>query len=150
MFKKNLLHHHHLRHHHPPVSSPCAHGMQCGDGSCVWESQWCDGEEDCPAGQDEANCGRWPQPGDQTLLLSAAWPVRSAEPDIKTCMQNLSLPSHSCPGLNVRFVLLLLVRLRGSSFLLQVYSTKGWRSVCYHGWTEQQGRSSCRQMGFSR
>ncbi|KAF3847993.1 hypothetical protein F7725_021021, partial [Dissostichus mawsoni] len=28
------------------VSSPCAHGRRCGDGSCVWESQWCDGEKD--------------------------------------------------------------------------------------------------------
>ncbi|XP_040903257.1 transmembrane protease serine 2-like [Toxotes jaculatrix] len=81
-------------------SSPCAHGMQCGDGSCVWESQWCDGVKDCPAGQDEANC----------------------------------------------------VRLHGSSFLLQIYSTqtKNWRTVCSHGWTDQQGRASCRTIGYSR
>uniref|UniRef100_A0A3B4UD47 Transmembrane serine protease 2 n=1 Tax=Seriola dumerili TaxID=41447 RepID=A0A3B4UD47_SERDU len=82
------------------VSSPCVHGMQCGDGSCVWESQWCDGVTDCPAGQDEANC----------------------------------------------------VRLHGSSFLLQIYSTqtKTWRTVCSHGWTEQQGRASCQTVGYSR
>ncbi|GAA6218257.1 transmembrane protease serine 2-like isoform X2 [Lates japonicus] len=81
-------------------SSPCAHGMQCGDGSCVWESQWCDGVKDCPGGQDEANC----------------------------------------------------VRLHGPGFLLQVYSTqtKNWRSVCSHGWTDQQGRSSCETIGYSR
>lgn len=47
----------------PTVSSPCVHGMKCGDGSCVWESQWCDGATDCPAGQDEANCGKQPHPG---------------------------------------------------------------------------------------
>ncbi|XP_020793353.2 transmembrane protease serine 2-like [Boleophthalmus pectinirostris] len=40
------------------LSSPCAHGLQCGDGSCVWDSQWCDGVVDCPGGQDEANCVR--------------------------------------------------------------------------------------------
>ncbi|KAK5904392.1 hypothetical protein CesoFtcFv8_005965 [Champsocephalus esox] len=81
-------------------SSPCAHGRRCGDGSCVWESQWCDGEKDCPAGQDEASC----------------------------------------------------VRLHGSSFLLQVYWTQGrtWRSVCSQDWSEQQGRASCQQVGYSR
>ncbi|XP_070762161.1 transmembrane protease serine 2-like [Enoplosus armatus] len=82
------------------VSSACAHGMQCGDGSCVWASQWCDGVADCPAGQDEANC----------------------------------------------------VRLRGSSFLLQIYSTrsKNWRTVCSHGWSDQQGRAGCQHIGYSR
>ncbi|XP_031146730.1 transmembrane protease serine 2-like isoform X2 [Sander lucioperca] len=81
-------------------SSSCVHGMQCGNGSCVWESQWCDGVTDCPAGQDEANC----------------------------------------------------VRLHGSSFLLQIYSTqsKNWRTVCSHGWTDQQGRASCQHVGYSR
>ncbi|XP_054868385.1 transmembrane protease serine 2-like isoform X1 [Amphiprion ocellaris] len=81
-------------------SSPCARGMRCGDGSCVWESQWCDGVMDCPAGQDEAHC----------------------------------------------------VRLQGSGFLLQIYSTqtKDWRSVCSHGWTDQQGRASCQNIGYSR
>ncbi|CAK6965180.1 transmembrane protease serine 2-like [Scomber scombrus] len=81
-------------------SSSCMHGRQCGDGSCVWESQWCDGVKDCPAGQDEANC----------------------------------------------------VRLHGSSFLLQIYSshTKTWRSVCWRGWTDQRGRASCQHIGYSR
>ncbi|XP_076591384.1 transmembrane protease serine 2-like [Chaetodon auriga] len=79
-------------------SSACVHGRQCGDGSCVWESQWCDGVTDCPAGQDEANC----------------------------------------------------VRLHGSSFLLQIYSGNNWRSVCSHGWTEQQGRAGCQHLGYSR
>lgn len=46
-----------------PDSSSCVHGMQCGNGSCVWESQWCDGVTDCPAGQDEANCGKQSYPG---------------------------------------------------------------------------------------
>uniref|UniRef100_A0A3Q1GDL0 Transmembrane serine protease 2 n=1 Tax=Acanthochromis polyacanthus TaxID=80966 RepID=A0A3Q1GDL0_9TELE len=84
----------------PSVSSPCSRGMRCGDGSCVWESQWCNGVMDCPAGQDEAHC----------------------------------------------------VRLHGSSFLLQIYSTqtKAWRSVCSHGWTDQQGRASCQSIGYSR
>uniref|UniRef100_A0A3B4AQ69 Transmembrane serine protease 2 n=1 Tax=Periophthalmus magnuspinnatus TaxID=409849 RepID=A0A3B4AQ69_9GOBI len=36
----------------------CVHGLQCGDGSCVWESQWCDGVVDCRGGQDEADCVR--------------------------------------------------------------------------------------------
>ncbi|XP_072315642.1 transmembrane protease serine 2-like [Eucyclogobius newberryi] len=81
-------------------SSSCIHGLQCGDGSCVWESQWCDGVVDCRGGQDEANC----------------------------------------------------VRVHGSDFLLQIYCTqsKSWRTVCAHGWTELQGRASCRQMGFSK
>ncbi|XP_035536320.1 transmembrane protease serine 2-like [Morone saxatilis] len=81
-------------------SSPCLHGMQCGDGECVWESQWCDGVTDCTAGQDEANC----------------------------------------------------VRLHGSTFLLHIYSTqsRNWRTVCSHGWTEQQGRASCQNIGYSR
>uniref|UniRef100_H3CCZ6 Transmembrane serine protease 2 n=1 Tax=Tetraodon nigroviridis TaxID=99883 RepID=H3CCZ6_TETNG len=39
-------------------SSACIHGVPCGDGSCVWESQWCDGLRHCPAGQDEADCVR--------------------------------------------------------------------------------------------
>ncbi|XP_071375009.1 transmembrane protease serine 2-like [Centroberyx affinis] len=38
------------------LSSTCVHGVACGDGSCVWESQWCDGVRDCPRGQDEAAC----------------------------------------------------------------------------------------------
>lgn len=81
-------------------SSACIHGIQCGDGGCVWESQWCDGVTDCPAGQDEADC----------------------------------------------------VRVHGSSFLLQIYSTqsKTWRSVCSQGWSDVAGRASCRQIGFSR
>ncbi|XP_059186773.1 transmembrane protease serine 2-like isoform X2 [Centropristis striata] len=76
------------------------HGTQCGDGSCVWDSQWCDGVVDCPAGQDEANC----------------------------------------------------VRLLGSSFLLQIYSTpsKSWRTVCSDSWSEQQGRASCQHIGYRR
>lgn len=41
-------------------SSSCVHGLQCGDGSCVWDSQWCDGVRHCPAGQDEDNCGKHP------------------------------------------------------------------------------------------
>ncbi|XP_030008406.1 transmembrane protease serine 2-like [Sphaeramia orbicularis] len=81
-------------------SSSCVHGLQCGDGSCVWESQWCDGVSDCRGGQDEANC----------------------------------------------------VRLHGSSFLLQIYSTqsKTWRTVCAQGWTDVQGRASCQQIGYSK
>uniref|UniRef100_UPI0037E848F5 transmembrane protease serine 2-like n=1 Tax=Semicossyphus pulcher TaxID=241346 RepID=UPI0037E848F5 len=81
-------------------SSPCARGRQCGDGGCVWESQWCDGVMDCPAGQDEANC----------------------------------------------------VRVHGSNFLLQIYSTqsKNWRTVCSQGWSDLQGRASCHQIGYSR
>lgn len=81
-------------------SSTCIHGLQCGDGSCVWESQWCDGTVDCRGGQDEANC----------------------------------------------------VRVQGSDFLLQIYSTqtRSWRTVCAQGWTEDQGRSSCLQVGYSR
>uniref|UniRef100_A0A3Q3F7H5 Transmembrane serine protease 2 n=1 Tax=Labrus bergylta TaxID=56723 RepID=A0A3Q3F7H5_9LABR len=67
---------------------------------CVWESQWCDGVMDCPAGQDEANC----------------------------------------------------VRVHGSSFLLQIYSSqsKNWRTVCSRGWSDLQGKASCRQIGYSR
>ncbi|XP_078480491.1 LOW QUALITY PROTEIN: transmembrane protease serine 2-like [Lampetra planeri] len=82
------------------LSSSCVHGLRCGDGGCVWESQWCDGVRDCPGGQDEADC----------------------------------------------------VRVHGSSFLLQIYwsQTRNWRSVCSHGWTELQGRASCRDIGYSR
>lgn len=40
-----------------PDSSPCTHGLRCGDGSCVWTDQWCDGVPNCRGGQDEANCG---------------------------------------------------------------------------------------------
>ncbi|XP_034024670.1 transmembrane protease serine 2-like [Thalassophryne amazonica] len=80
-------------------SSPCTRRLQCGDGSCVWESQWCDGRTDCPTGQDEANC----------------------------------------------------VRLYGSDFLLQISSrSKNWRTVCSHGWTDQQGAAVCQQFGYSR
>uniref|UniRef100_A0A3Q3VVW8 Peptidase S1 domain-containing protein n=1 Tax=Mola mola TaxID=94237 RepID=A0A3Q3VVW8_MOLML len=78
-------------------SSSCVHGMQCGDGSCVWESQWCDGVKDCPAGQDEDTC----------------------------------------------------VRLHGSSFLLQIYSAKTWRTVCSRGWTEQHGRAKTLSLSSS-
>lgn len=40
-----------------PVSSACVHGVRCGDGSCVGESQECDGLPHCPAGRDEADGG---------------------------------------------------------------------------------------------
>uniref|UniRef100_A0AAV2J387 Transmembrane protease serine 2-like n=1 Tax=Knipowitschia caucasica TaxID=637954 RepID=A0AAV2J387_KNICA len=81
-------------------SSSCVHGLQCGDGSCVWESQWCDGVVDCRGGQDEAHC----------------------------------------------------VRVHGSDFLLQIYSTgsRSWRTVCARGWSERQARASCRSLGFSK
>ncbi|XP_034557361.1 transmembrane protease serine 2-like [Notolabrus celidotus] len=81
-------------------SSPCVHGRQCGDGGCVWESQWCDGVMDCRAGQDEANC----------------------------------------------------VRVHGSRFLLQIYSTqsKNWRTVCYKGWSDLHGRAGCQHIGYSK
>ncbi|XP_029964662.1 transmembrane protease serine 2-like [Salarias fasciatus] len=39
-------------------SSSCVHGVQCVDGGCVWESQWCDGVTHCPSGEDEAHCVR--------------------------------------------------------------------------------------------
>ncbi|XP_061682556.1 transmembrane protease serine 2-like [Syngnathoides biaculeatus] len=81
-------------------SSACVHGIPCGGNTgCVWESQWCDGLVDCPAGQDEAYC----------------------------------------------------VRLHGSSFLVQIFSThrKQWTTVCSHGWTAQQARTSCRDIGYS-
>ncbi|XP_037304494.2 transmembrane protease serine 2-like [Pungitius pungitius] len=44
------------------------------------------------------------------------------------------------------------VRLHGSGFLLQIYSTQSgaWRPVCSHGWTERQGRASCLLVGYSR
>ena len=44
------------------------------------------------------------------------------------------------------------VRLHGSSFLLQIYwtPTKDWRTVCSHGWSDQQGRASCQDIGYSR
>ncbi|XP_077422380.1 transmembrane protease serine 2-like [Vanacampus margaritifer] len=81
-------------------SSTCVHGIACGGNTgCVWESQWCDGVVDCPAGQDESHC----------------------------------------------------VRLHGSSFLLQIFSTqtKQWRTVCSQGWTAQLGQASCRDIGYS-
>ncbi|XP_061538196.1 transmembrane protease serine 2-like [Phycodurus eques] len=81
-------------------SSTCVHGIPCGGNTgCVWESQWCDGVVDCPAGQDEAYC----------------------------------------------------VRLHGSSFLLQIFSThtKQWKTVCSHGWTAQLAQTSCRDIGYS-
>uniref|UniRef100_A0A3Q3DXM5 Transmembrane serine protease 2 n=1 Tax=Hippocampus comes TaxID=109280 RepID=A0A3Q3DXM5_HIPCM len=80
-------------------SSTCVHGTPCGGHTgCVWESQWCDGVVDCPAGQDEAHC----------------------------------------------------VRLHGTSFLLQIFSTqtKQWRTVCSHGWTAQLGQASCTNAPF--
>ncbi|XP_015249290.1 PREDICTED: transmembrane protease serine 2-like [Cyprinodon variegatus] len=81
-------------------SSSCLHGMRCGDGNCVWDSEWCDGVKNCPAGQDEANC----------------------------------------------------VRVRGSNFLLEVYwtETKEWRQVCSEGWSDQQGKASCHDIGYTR
>lgn len=56
----------------------------------------------------------------------------------------------SCNKMSNAFALL--VRLHGSSFLLQIYScqTKTWKSVCAHGWTDQQGRASCQNIGYSR
>ncbi|XP_057694579.1 transmembrane protease serine 2-like [Corythoichthys intestinalis] len=81
-------------------SSTCMHGLPCGGNTgCVWKSQWCDGVQHCPAGQDEAYC----------------------------------------------------VRLHGSSFLLQIFSTqtKQWRTVCSHGWTAQLAQASCREIGYS-
>lgn len=39
------------------VSKACVFRMACGDGSCISASQWCDGVEDCSAGQDEGHCG---------------------------------------------------------------------------------------------
>ncbi|XP_061136101.1 transmembrane protease serine 2-like [Syngnathus typhle] len=43
------------------------------------------------------------------------------------------------------------VRIYGSSFLLQIFSTqtKQWRPVCSHGWTAQLGQASCRDIGYS-
>ncbi|XP_039865116.1 transmembrane protease serine 2-like isoform X1 [Simochromis diagramma] len=49
-------------------SSSCIHGIKCGDGNRKWESQWCDGVTDCPAGQDEANCGKQLHGGKKKLL----------------------------------------------------------------------------------
>lgn len=51
-----------------PVSSSCIHGIKCGDGNRKWESQWCAGVTDCPAGQDEANCGKQLHGGKKKLL----------------------------------------------------------------------------------
>ncbi|XP_024911124.1 LOW QUALITY PROTEIN: transmembrane protease serine 2-like [Cynoglossus semilaevis] len=87
-------------------SSPCAHGRQCGDGSCVWESEWCDGVRDCPAGQDEANCGK------NTDYLCVC-----------VCVQTMQMYSSQ---------------------------TDSWSSVCSQDWTQQQSRSSCRSLGYSR
>lgn len=133
------------------VSSPCAHGMQCGDGSCVWESQWCDGAKDCPGGQDEANCGKQPhlqlKCRKKTHLKILKFVHSQCTPLLKLHL----LSTHNQMSSH-RVFCLCSVRLHGPGFLLQVYSTqtKNWRSVCSHGWTDQQGRSSCETIGYSR
>lgn len=32
--------------------------LHCGDGKCIATSHICDGELNCPWGQDERNCGK--------------------------------------------------------------------------------------------
>lgn len=162
----------------PSVSSSCVHGMRCADGSCVWRSQWCDGVTDCPAGRDEADCGKKRSSRGQTsvhrlythekehLNVVLAFAVkdlcmltsyqhtavhsapRSKESRAVNALWSVTLPDcgHLLPNC------LCSVRLHGSGFLLQIYSTQTgtWRTVCSHGWTERQGRASCRQVGYSR
>lgn len=39
--------------------SPCFDNeMLCGDSSCIPRDWKCDGKIDCPAGEDEAKCGK--------------------------------------------------------------------------------------------
>nr|XP_015196912.1 PREDICTED: transmembrane protease serine 2 [Lepisosteus oculatus] len=44
------------------------------------------------------------------------------------------------------------LRLYGSSFLLQAYSTKSrsWKAVCADGWNDVYGKAACEQIGYSR
>lgn len=42
------------------------------------------------------------------------------------------------------------VRLHGSRSVLQIRASGGWRSVCSQGWSAQQGRASCLELGYSR
>ncbi|XP_027014209.2 transmembrane protease serine 2 [Tachysurus fulvidraco] len=42
------------------VAGVCMLGQKCGQSStCVSSSQWCDGQTDCPGGEDEAQCLRF-------------------------------------------------------------------------------------------
>lgn len=117
----------------------CLLGKSCRmGGKCLSPSQWCDGVKDCSHGEDEAQCCK-------TF-------THSPTPSLPNQWMCLCTSHHEQHGGWVATFLCSTVRLHGTNFILETFSTDSqkWMPVCAENWDNNYGRAVCEQMGYSR
>ncbi|KAL8614040.1 hypothetical protein ACOMHN_023275 [Nucella lapillus] len=116
-----------------PTPDPCLEGRgQCGSGLCIPNQWFCDGELDCPAGDDEQNCDLC-QSGEFQCLNDSCVPQDNVCDGLAHCSD--AEDEADC------------VRVSREG-LLQINKEGQWIPVCNSSWTPELGHGACAAAGL--